>query len=288
MSEVLPCDYHIHYYADSCANPEMTLENIQKEALRLGLRETCVLKHYSRELPNGADKWMAWKRIVPEAFEAFLKDIRTFEADPRLRFFAGVETELVDDNGTVNISSQDAERLDALILSVHWLPRMKVATADPTLDVFNIQRSPPDVLRVWQKHVQECGAAALVENLAMAYVRAIEKNPKVLVLGHMFDGFYPLRTYQVPVDDVPEDILCRLMEPLMKVCAAHDVLWELTASPIRQPAILKRAHALGVKFCATADAHFLLVDGWGNLREHEKAEARIDEYGLTRGALKRA
>jgi len=65
------------------------------------------------------------------------------------------------------------------------------------------------------------------------------------------------------------------------------VLWELTPAPVERPAILRRADALGVRFCATADAHFLQTPGWANLYDHAKAEAVIDEFGLTRGELTR-
>jgi len=279
------CDYHVHYFADRCAHEEMTVANIEREAVRLGLEEVCVVKHYSQELPNGEDAWVAWKRIVPEQFDSFLEDIRTYQTSGHVSMLAGVETEIVDDSGKVNIPEEDANKLDTLILSVHWLPRMDILTADPSMNPWKPDKSPPGVVAHWRSRVRECDAEAVVRNLISAYIRAIEHNPKALVLAHMGDGLNPLRSYEVPVDELSDSKLKALMEPLMKTCAGKQVLWELTSTPVKRPSILKRANALGVRFSATADAHFLQTDGWANLRDHDKAEDYINSLGLTKGVI---
>jgi len=281
------CDYHVHYFVDGCAHEEMTLANIEREAVRLGLEEVCVLKHYSQELPNGEDLWVNWKRIIPEQFASFLKDIRAYQTSSRISMLAGVETEIVDDAGKVNIPEKDANRLDALILSVHWLPRMETLTADPALNPWHAEKSPPSVAADWENRVRACDPAAVVRNLASAYIRAIEENAKVLVLAHMGDGLGPLRSYEVPVDELSDDKLNALMEPLMETCAEKQVLWELTPTSVKRPSILKRASAVGVRFTATADAHFLQADGWAHLRDHFKAEEYISSLGLTKGTIKK-
>jgi len=278
-------DYHVHYFADDCSHAEMTLANIEREAARLGFDTVCVLKHYSHALPNGQAAWVHWKRIVPEQFAAFLQDIRAYKSSSGLRMLAGVETELVDDAGTINITAEDAAQLDAAILSVHWLPRMATATPDPALIPGQLADSPVAAVQAWRAAVEARGVEAILANFVSAYVRAIERNPKVRVLGHMYDGLLPLRAYAVPVDALPDDRLIVLMEPLMKACASHRVLWELTPEAIERPAILRQAGALGVRFCATADAHFLQTPGWANLSLHARAEAVIDEYGLMHGEL---
>jgi len=280
-------DYHVHYFADGCAQPEMTLDNIEREAARLGFDAVCVLKHYSHTLPNGQAAWVHWKRIVPGQFDAFLRDIRAYRPAAGLRMFAGVETELVDDAGAINIPAEEAARLDAAILSVHWLPRMGTATPDPSLIPGRLADSPGEAVASWREAMESAGAEAILANFVSAYVRAIERNPGVRVLGHMYDGLLPLRAYEVPVDELTDDCLTDLMKPLMIACAERGVLWELTPAPVERPAILRRADALGVRFCATADAHFLQTPGWANLYDHAKAEAVIDEFGLTRGELTR-
>lgn len=279
------CDYHVHYYADGCAHDEMTLPNIAAEAVRLGLDEICVLKHYSRELPNGADEWVHWKRVKDEQFDAFLADIRAFQPTSPIRMLAGVETEIVDDAGTLNIPADQAARLDALILSVHWLPRMDIITADPALVPGNIAGSDPDAATTWRNRVAEIGPDEIVRNLAAAYTNAITANPGPLVLGHMYDGLFPLRNYDVPVDDLSDDRLNDLMTPLMTVCAETGALWELMPDPVKRPSVLARANALGVRFTTTVDTHMLGTDGWANLRDHDQAEDYLASLGLTKGTL---
>ena len=282
---LLKCDYHVHYHADGCAHDEMTLPNIAAEAVRLGLDEICVLKHYSHELPNGADEWVHWKRVVPEQFDAFLADIRAFQPTSPVRMLAGVETEIVDDAGTLNIPADQAARLDALILSVHWLPRMETITPGPALIPGNIDGSDPDAATAWRERVAEVGPAEIVRNLALAYINAITRNPSPIVLGHMYDGLFPLRNYDVPVDDLADDELCELMTPLMTACAETGTLWELMPQPVNRPAILAHANALGVRFTATVDTHMLQTAGWANLRDHDQAEAYLASLGLTKGVL---
>ena len=281
------CDYHVHYHLDGCANKEMTLTNIEKEAVRLGLSEICVLKHFSRELPNNKNAWVYWKQIIPEHFSSFLKDIQTYQSSAHISMLAGAETELIDDTGNINIPAEDADKLDMVNLSVHWLPRMETLTADPALNPWEPEKSPPDVLSKWQEHVRKCDTAAVIENLISAYCHALEKNPKVLVLAHLGDGLDPLRTYGIPVDKLSDDRLSTLVQPLMEECVRKNVLWELTPSPVTRPSILMKAKTLGVPFTATADAHFLHADGWAHLRDHSKAEEYISSLGLTKGTIKR-
>ncbi len=279
------CDYHVHYHVDGCAHDEMTLPNIAAEAVRLGLDEVCVLKHYSRELPNGGDEWVHWKRVVPGQFDAFLTDIRAFQPISPIRMLAGVETEIIDDAGTLNTPAGQAAKLDALVLSVHWLPTMETITPDPALIPGNIAGSDPETAYAWRNRVAEIGPAEIVRNLALAYANAITRNPGPKVLGHMYDGLFPLRNYDVPVDDLSDDELCELMAPLMAACAETGALWELMPTRVKRPAILAHANALGVRFTATVDAHMLQTDGWANLRDHDQAETYLASLGLTRGRI---
>jgi histidinol phosphatase-like PHP family hydrolase len=279
-------DYHVHYFVDGCAGDEMTLAGIEAEALRLGLEEICVLKHYSREMPNGEATWAYWKRIIPEQFEDFLKDIRGYQRHAGLPMLCGVESEIVDDKGRINISGTDADRLDAVVLSVHWLPLMDAVSVDPSYIPFGQAKCSATVVSAWFAELRRAGVEAIVENLVLAYVNAIAANPKVCVLGHMYDGLLPLRTYGVPVDDLPDAELVRLMEPLMHACVRGQVVWELKDEPVERPCILIRANELGVTFCATADAHNLALDAWGNLAEHHRAEEYISSCGLQRGSIR--
>lgn len=283
-------DYHIHYYLDACANAEMTFPNIEETAVAVGLSEIAVLKHYSYALPNAKADWAAWHTVRPEQFERFLREFHDFRPRARLPIYAGVETELVDDLGTINIPDADLDRLDLAALSVHYLPRMACMEM-PLLYHPRMQRALLDqdpeakaAYAAWLAQAERTGPAAFVEGLVAGYVQAIRRHPKVRFLSHLYDGLLPLRDAGIACDALPKAALVSLFEPLMRTMAEHNVLWELLPEPVPHPEILHRANALGVRFLATADAHFLR-GGWGNLVDHDKAEHFLDELGLQRGRI---
>ena len=273
-------DYHIHYFVDGCASDEMTLANIAAEAVKIGLEEICILKHYSQQLPNKEAKWVFWKRIIPKQFVDFLTDIRSFHPPSGLHILAGVETELLNEQGKINIPQYDIDKLDAINLSVHWFPELGLLHVDQILWPGEVGKISSMAVANWRIQIKKIGTEAILRNFVLAYVEAIKKNPKVRSLAHMFDGLFPLRQYQVPVDDLGEKKILKLMEPLMQVCAEKHVLWELTPTPVKCEFILKRANEIGVHFSATVDAHSLQI-----LRNHNEAEIYISSLGLTKGTI---
>ena len=273
-------DYHIHYFVDGCASDEMTLANIAAEALKIGLEEICILKHYSQQVPNKEAKWVSWKRIIPKQFADFLTDIRSFHSPAGLHILAGVETELLNDQSKINIPQCDMDKLDAINLSVHWIPDLEFLHFDPALWPGELGKISPVAAERWRTQIKKIGTEAILKNFVLAYVRAIKENPKVRSLAHMFDGLFPLRQYQIPVDDLGEKKILKLMEPLMQMCVENHILWELTPTPVECDFVLKRANEIGVHFSATVDAHSLQI-----LRDHNKAETYIDSMALTKGTI---
>ncbi|MCP4177704.1 MAG: hypothetical protein GY756_08050 [bacterium] len=278
-------DYHIHYYLDRCSNNEMTINNIEKEAVRLGLDEICIVKHYSKQLPNNKSTWVHWKKVFPEQFEYYLKDISSQKTYSSIRLLSGVETEIINDRGQINIPENDAKKLDMLLLSVHWLPDMNLLKLDPELIPGNFKSSPTDIVKNWQRKVDTVGIKPIIENFVSAYVNAIINNNYPMILAHMHDGLQPLRQYKIQVDNLSDNELNYLMEPLMKICAEKHVLWELTEEEVKRPSILKRANDLKVKFTATVDAHCLHADGYTNLIDHYKAENYLNSLGLNKSKI---
>jgi len=272
-------DYHVHYHVDGCSADEMRLPGIAAAAQEIGLEEIAVLKHYSQELPNHEARWVYWKRIIPEQFNAFLEDVAAFVPPDGLRMLTGVETEITNDRGDIAIPHEQQERLDMVGLSVHWLPQLAAIQAHPDYVPWR-EEDTPRLTAEWHQRVADVGVEAILEGLVRAYVQAVKHNTKVRTYAHMYDGLQPLREYNVPVADLGETKLVEIMEPLMEAAAGAGVLWELNVDRIEVPAILRRANELGVRFCATSDAHSLAI-----LREHGKAEEIIDALGLTRGVL---
>jgi histidinol phosphatase-like PHP family hydrolase len=278
-------DYHVHYHLDRCSSDEMTLANIAATALEAGLEDICVVKHYTDRLPNGQAQWVYWKRIAGEQFEQFLADHEAFDPPEGLRVLRGVESELVSEDGTIAIPAADQRRIDAVVLSCHWLPELDCLTDEARslrVQVNPYAESPErDHLAAV---LNDIGPEAIVRGLARAYANACDANPTVRVLAHMADGLDTVRRYGVDVDGLGEERLVELMAPVVAAAVAGNVLWELTHAEVVCPAILTAANDAGVRFCATADAH-QLTDGWAPLTRHDAAETNIDALGLTRGAI---
>jgi histidinol phosphatase-like PHP family hydrolase len=277
-------DYHVHYYLDHCGAPEMTAPNIAAEALRLGLEEICIVKHYTRSLPNGGRKWASWKRVGDENFDRFLDEVRSFQPPEGLTVFAGAETELLSD-GNINMPPYQAERLDAVLLSAHWLPPGRAPAPHPDVLPGRVDAVNPRAAAEWRQQVAEAGPEIFLQDLVQSYVSAVERHPCIRVLAHMGDGLFPLREFEVPVDRLPQARIVEIMEPLMRTAARERVLWEMNPNPPKQEAVVKRADELGVRFCATADAHFIEIEGFALMHEHEDARRLVESLGLTRGRL---
>ena len=280
-------DYHVHHHLDVCTSNEMTVPNIAEEAKRIWLQEITVLKHYSRQLPNGQAQYQDWHRIIPQELELFLNELAGFSPTDGLRIFSGVETELINEDGDINIEIEQQQRVDMVALSVHFMPYLDVLDLgsdnyphilSPNSEAYRVSIEP------WIHKVKQIGAEDIIRALVNAYCNAIQRNPKVRTLAHMMDGLEPLRLYQIDVDHIEIDTLLSLMEPLMCCMREHQVLWELHTMPIKQKAILHRANDLGVRFCATADAHFI-SGGWANISDHWRADRILDNLSLTRGYI---
>ena len=280
------CDYHVHYYIDGCASDDMKLRNIEEEAIKLGLDEICVLKHYSKQLPNNLDLWVYWKKVKIEQFNSFLCDINEYRKTAKINMFSGVETEIIDDLGNINITKEDSAKLDALVLSVHWLPKLSTINIPHELRPHQLDTSPQEVVDEWLYQLTKVNVEDIVENFIFAYVKAIENNSMPLVLGHMYDGLHPLFGYQIPVDNIPEKKLLDIFKPLFRICSERNVLWELHSERVKYSSILHKANECGVKFTATADAHSLYnLDGGMNITKHDEAEDYIKSLGLNKGTM---
>lgn len=284
-------DYHIHYFIDKCARDEMTLKNIEQISHELGLTEICVLKHYCHQLPNDKDEFITWYHIKEEEFEYFLKDFASYQQKYDIQMFSGVETELLDEEGRINIPTQQSKRVDSIALSCHWLPNLNVLPMDlmvyPDPDFYTTEDEQQHALQEvvkWKEKIASVPTEDIITGYINAYVNAIESHDKIKTLSHMYDGCYPLDLYHVPVDSIEKDKLIQLMQPLFQICAKKNVLWELLATPVKRPYLLQAAAKHGVHFCASSDSH-MIQNGWGNLIDHHKAEAYIDSLGLPKGKI---
>jgi histidinol phosphatase-like PHP family hydrolase len=282
-------DYHVHGHFDGCAAKTMTLAAIYAEALTAGLREICVVKHYSHELPNHADAWVNWKRTKPADFDAYLAEFAATPQPAGLRVLSGVETELVSAAGDINIPDAQAARVDLVLLSNHWLPDGPGLSRawQPLLREGKLPGAmKPEDLGPWLEALHATGPEPYVRAVCDGNASALRRHPKVRVLAHLGDGLGILRAFRVPADDLSDDRLLELAEPVMQACCDQGALWELTPGIPRRTHIVREASRRGVAFTGTVDAHFLANPAWGHtLAQHAVVEESIRRLGVTRGRL---
>ena len=283
-------DYHVHYYMDGCANPEMTLPNIDREARAMGLEEIAVLKHYSSALPNGKQDWVSWHVVKEEDYRRYLQEMADYHPAEGLRIFSGVETELVNGKGDINIAPSVHEEVDVIALSVHYMPAME-KVSQPFLyhpraqkELLETDAQARQDLHRWTECVRDLGSRYFVEELVRGYVNAFARFPRIRQTSHMYDGLFPLRDYLIPYEEIPEKELIEMMEPLMEAMVKHEVLWELLPEPVGNERILHRAAEKGVQFVASADGHSM-HGSWGRFTDHPLAEALIDQFRLPKGVV---
>lgn len=273
-------DFHIHYHMDACGAEEMTLPNIERVCKELGIDEATIIKHYSEKMPNGEKDWICWHVQGAKELDAFLEEYNAYTPNGII-FHSGVETELINDKGDINIPVEDQNKVDMVQLSIHFMISTEKLPMDfllyPDLSFcpgYN-NETGRKMLAEWKEKVDAVGPEYLIEATVNGYMNAVKRFPKVRSLAHMADGMKHLRTYKSDVSLVPVKKQVEMFEPLMKLLAERGVFWEI-ANEFAEPAIIKRAHELGVIFTCTADGH-QLYKGWGPLANHINAENRLKE-----------
>lgn len=283
-------DYHVHCHYDGCAAKEMTLAAVYAEAVKTGLREICVVKHYSHELPNQADMWVHWKRTRPADFDAYLDEFAGTPQPDGLRVLSGVETELISSDGDINIPAAQAARIDLVLVSNHWLPEAP-GLSRAWLPLLGEGKLPcamrPEQLGPWLDALQESGPEPYARAVFEGNANAIRRHPRARILAHLGDaGLHALRAFRIPADDLSDDRLLELAEPLFAACVETQALWELTPDVPRRTNLVREAGRRGVVFTGTVDAHFLANPAWGHtLAQHAVVEETIRRLGLRRGKL---
>lgn len=167
--------------------------NIEKKALELGLDEISVLKHHSRRMPNGEAVWVCWKRVKPDEWQRYLDEYAAYRPE-KLTIHSGVESELCGEDGEINISDEEAAKIDMVALSVHYMPDLDGLKMDfllyPDLNFCPEQNNEEGrrELARWREKAAAFGAENAVKGLVNGYCNAIRAHKKVRTLSHMYDG----------------------------------------------------------------------------------------------------
>ncbi len=271
-------DFHIHYHLDSCGADEMTMPNIEKACIDLGIDEGAVLKHYSMCMPNGEKDWAAWHVQGTAELDRFLEEYHAYTPE-KVIFHCGVETELLNDKGDINIPLSDQEKVDIVQLSIHSMIGTEKLPMDFLLfpdayfsPEFGTQQGQK-MWQEWKERVAEVGTEYLVSATVSGYLNALKRFPKIKSLAHMGNGIAHLNRYGADMTAVSQARMIEIFEPLMKYMAEKGIYWELTAGGMNEN-LFKRGYELGVIFTCTADGH-QLYEGWGPLCNHIKAEEAL-------------
>ncbi len=254
------------------------MPNIERACIELGIDEGTIIKHYSKQLPNGKRDWAAWHTQGTAELDAFLEEYNAY-IPKQVVFHSGVETELLNDKGDINIPLSDQEKVDMVQLSVHFMIDTEKLPFDFMLypdSWFSPEFATEEGQRLWREwkdRVNAVGTDYLLTATANGYLNALKRQPKIKSLAHMGDGVGHLVRYGADIESVPMQKRVEIFEPLMKYMAENGVYWELTEGGMSLP-LFKRARELGVTFTCTADGH-QLYNGWGPLCNHIKAEEAL-------------
>ncbi|MDD4422718.1 MAG: hypothetical protein PHD46_06755, partial [Eubacteriales bacterium] len=176
-------DYHIHYYIDRCADNEMTFPNIEEKCIELGITEGTVVKHYSSSMPNGQEDWICWHKTVPEQWRQYLDEYESYEPK-RMIIHSGVETELCNEAGDINIPIEEQQKIDMVQLSVHYMIDLDCLTM--TLLLYrNLNFCPAynnddgkRIVEEWRQKTIQAGEDNIIIGLVNGYINAIKRFPK--------------------------------------------------------------------------------------------------------------
>ena len=271
-------DFHIHYHLDECGADEMTMPNIEKACIDLGIDEAAVLKHYSQAMPNGEKDWVCWHVQGTNELDKFLSEYRAY-TPKQVKFHCGVETELLNDKGDINIPVEDQNKVDIVQLSIHFmidtqkLPMDMIMYPDTYFCPEYGTEAGKKLWNSWLERVNSVGAEYLLEATVKGYYNAIKRFPKIKSLAHMGNGVGHLVRYGADIESVPMSRRIEIYEPLIKLMAENGINWELTSGGMWQE-LFNVAYKAGVSFTCTADGH-QLYQGWGPLCKHTEAEEAL-------------
>ncbi len=147
--QYLKVDHHMHSkYSDG----KSTIEEYINEAKKLGIKEIAITDHVWR-----SSDWV----------DEYIKEIEELREKNDLKLLAGLEAKVVDEDGSVDVSKEDSEKVDFIMGVVH---RYRPEASEPVDDSLNLD--PEE-------------AAATERNLTIKML----DNPNVDLIGH------PSRTY---------------------------------------------------------------------------------------------
>ena len=215
-------DYHTHSnYSDGKA----TIDEIVMAAKRKGLKEVAITDHGPRSLVGGLKNP---KKILEVAWK--IQGINATMED--FKVLSGVEANIIDEDGQIDISPEVYEELDLLLIGLHPL-----VCTDSLSSFWNL------VLKNQARRFLKINNSRVVDLNTKALVGACIKY-KPFAISHPGLG--------MPID----------ISEVAKACAQNGVAYEINCAHLYQtPEELKIAAREGVDFVINSDAHFIETVG---------------------------
>jgi HisJ family histidinol phosphate phosphatase len=176
-ADFVPVDYHMH---TTFSDGDDEIQDYVKKAVDMGLEEIAITDHVWR-----SSDWI-------DKYVKDIKEIRDEHDD--LKVHAGLEAKVIDTDGTVDVTDEDAEKVDFVMGVVH---RYRPRAPEPHDDSLNFD-----------------GPEAAEEERDLTL--ALLENPKVDIVGHPSRTYYKFH-YGEDTSEFPEEYIKDMIEKSKEV-----------------------------------------------------------------------
>lgn len=223
-------DYHTH---TTYTHGTSTVEENIKQAEILGLREIAITEH----------SYLGYNHIRKGDLQKIKQDIDAVKGKYNVKVLWGIEANLMSRNGDIDISDEELEKLDIVVLGYHKASKYSFKEL--------LHFSFPNMFRKKPTKKQ-------IEVNTQAYINAMDKH-RVSILAHL--GYAGCR-----VDCVR----------LARECVKRGIYIELNGKRINfTREDIEGMVATGVKFIIDSDAHSMLAVG-----KNHRAFNLIEKYNI--------
>lgn len=223
-------DFHTHtMYTHGTG----TIEDNVKQAENLGLKYIAITEH----------AYKSKYHIKHGDLEKMRKDIEDIKDKYKVKILLGIETNLISPNGDIDVSDEELNKLDLVVLGFHKGCRVKLK------DWF--QFVLPNLLRKKATKKQ-------IERNTNAYIQAMDKH-RVNILAHLNYGGCKVDAERLAIE-----------------CKKRGIYIELNGKRINlSKDDIEKMVATGVKFIIDSDAHKPI-----NVGKNHRAFNLIEKYKI--------
>jgi histidinol phosphatase-like PHP family hydrolase len=251
MASVDTVDWHVHYFRDGCAEPEMTVESILGAAAEKDVEAIGLLGHFRNRMV--IQDLAYWIDPNPKFFDFLRHDLEAQPSiDGGLKTHIGAEVDINTLEGEVSITAEQASQIDFVMAGIHWPP-----TLPPQVDYIDLQE-PAQLVEAYCSYNKIQAAEFNVERLVCDILRsitnAVSRNPFINILAH--PTAFAIRLGPLCIDMKASNYYDELAAAL----AANGVAYELNDATLADypSEVLERFVIPLIQRCAEAGAAFTI------------------------------